>query len=114
MSGNANGNGHTVTSAKKTAGLRPWKKGQSGNPNGRPKSTSVHLRQEILELCGKRYQGSTRLKVLVRRLYDEDPKTFLAYGFGKPVETYQLQDSQGEPLVKPEVLAVAVAVARAL
>jgi hypothetical protein len=105
--------GHTVTTGK-NSGLRPWKKGQSGNPTGRPKSVVVHLREEILELCAKRYQGSTRLKVLVRRLYEEDPKTFLAYGFGKPVETYQLQGPQGESVIKPEVLAAAIAVAKAL
>lgn len=93
---------------------RPFKKGQSGNPSGRPKSVSVHLREEILELCAKRYKNSTRLKVLVKRLYDEDPKTFLAYGFGKPVETYQLQGPQGESLIKPEVIAAAIEVARSL
>jgi len=50
--------------------------------------------------------------VLVRRLYDEDPKTFLAYGFSKPVETHSLVQFETEHAVDPELLAAARIIAR--
>ena len=79
---------------------KPWqfKKGQSGNPGGRKKNV-VTLAEQIRALLAQTHPESgkligkdkaTRLEVLLKRLEVEDPKTLLAYGFGKPLETIDM------------------------
>jgi hypothetical protein len=90
---------------------RPFRKGQSGNPSGRPKSTTVALREAVLEHASRPAKaGKSKLEVLVERLYEEDPKTYLAYGFGKPIETQQVIET--EQFIDSEVIAVARELAR--
>ena len=84
-----------------------WVPGQSGNPHGRAKGR-IELGQLIRKFLGEvhpaqaeavvnrlitREQARTRLQVLVEDLVETDPRTVLAYGYGKPVETIEL----GEP-----------------
>lgn len=69
-------------------------KGQSGNPGGRPKgatSLGETIRAFLAEKDG--IKNRTRLESLIQRLYDEDAKTLLAYGFGKPIETHDVSVS---------------------
>lgn len=98
----------------------PFVKGKSGNPGGRVRTATVALRHAILEHAGKPDRskdgrGRARMRVMLDRLYKEDLKTYLAYGWGKPVETVQLQTSaEADTSLNPKVIELAVEVAKAL
>lgn len=73
-------------------------KGVSGNPSGRPKGSvagATMLGESIRTFLAEQdgVKNRTRLEGLILRLYDEDPKTLLAYGFGKPIETHDVSVS---------------------
>lgn len=75
--------GNSTTAAKRVPG-RPWVKGQSGNPRGRP-STDF----EVQRLC--RVHTVAAVNALLRSL--KDPKTrvtaamgILAYAYGRPMQ----------------------------
>lgn len=86
---------------------KPWqfKKGQSGNPAGRPKGAS-DLRKLVLAHAAKRDGNKTNLQHLIERLYKDDPKAYLDRGFGKVVETHEVT-GQVEHAVDPAALAMA-------
>lgn len=89
----------------------PFEPGKSGNPSGRPKGTGKKqavsaVFQEYLE---GEVEGQTRLQALLNRLYVDDPKTMLAYAYGKPVETQVVQNPDGSSLYTEVVLAMAQA-----
>jgi hypothetical protein len=72
---------------------RPWSKGESGNPNGRPKSPV-----DIAELA--RQHGPRCIQVAAELLEDPDPRIRLAAlvalldrGFGRPAQTVNAQDN---------------------
>jgi hypothetical protein len=78
-----------------------WKKGQSGNPSGRPK-TAVGLRAAL----EKRY-GLNAQKLIVKldalsnhenpRIAFEATKLLLAYHVGPPVQVVEHGNPDGEP-----------------
>lgn len=72
---------------------KPFPKGVSGNPKGRTKGT-VSLGTTIRAFLADKQ----RLPLLIERLYREDPKTLLAYGFGKPIESVEVSAPNSEPL----------------
>jgi hypothetical protein len=75
--------------------------GQSGNPKGRPikgAQLGKEIREFLDEIDTKDKLTRVRLKVVLERLYNEDLKTLLAYGFGKPIETQVLQNPDGSGL----------------
>lgn len=85
---NAENSGDT---AKKPRG-RPFKKGQSGNPGGRPK-----LPEEFVELA--RSRSVDALNYLIDAINDENlppnariraAETIIAYGYGKPSQSIDL------------------------
>ena len=83
-----------VTSGKNSARRvigRPFKKGQSGNPSGRPKQS-----QPIKEAIQADYEKHGHN--VIERLRTERLDLYLAYGFGKPTENISLMDSDGTPL----------------
>jgi hypothetical protein len=87
--------------------------GRSGNPGGRPKSAR-DFSEMIRDYLGEHGPArKTKLRGLIERLYKEDPKTLLAYAFGKPIEMHEVT-AQNEHIVDPETLAVARALAKEL
>jgi hypothetical protein len=86
----------TAENSAKTAIGRPFKKGESGNPGGRPRTADLSKAiRAYLESSLRGNSDKTRLDALIERLYKNDPKTLLAYGFGKPVETHELGEQLG-------------------
>lgn len=65
-----------------------FKKGQSGNPTGRPRGFA-ELRHGILDFYNK------DPKRAIRRLYNERIDLFFAYAFGKPADRVELSGPDG-------------------
>lgn len=75
----------TENSGKNIRNLKPFKKGQSGNPGGRPKTSD--FAEEVREYLRGKQGNQTRLQVLLKRLSKTKPEILLYYGFGKPAES---------------------------
>lgn len=103
----SNGNGTFPVLREKTG---RFTKGISGNPGGRPRSSIAAMREAVLEHSAIGAGQRNNLLKLVKRLYKEDPRTYLAYGFGKPIETHHIVE--GEHIVDPELIAAAREVAK--
>jgi hypothetical protein len=82
--------------------LRPFKKGQSGNPSGRPKGPAALQRRILRETK----DGAVVVDYLLKTLqYSRSPKErtdaatlLLAYGFGKPVQPTEITGEGGNPV----------------
>ena len=83
---------------------RPFRKGQSGNPGGRPRTKG--LVQELKRLCGQ--NGGKLIRGILEMAQDESVpartrlaafETLLAYGWGKPSEMGELPDQTAVPVV---------------
>ena len=78
--------------------------GKSGNPAGwtrrRRQAKAVgelirdYLAQTDDEATTAAGRNVTRLDALIQRLAQEDPKTLLAYAYGKPSETHEAQAAE--------------------
>ena len=81
----------------------PWKKGESGNPSGRPKVVA-----DIRDAC--RAAGAAAIAALVEELRSDDGRTRIAAatalldrGYGKPTQTVSGPD--GGPIAVAHVNA---------
>lgn len=82
-----------------------WKKGQSGNPNGRPKS-GFALNEYITELANVELEDKkTMLEAVVGKVYEEalnGNMTAVAYLsdriLGKPNQSIGIKDTTDEPI----------------
>lgn len=77
----------TPAEKRKLAALRPWGKGKSGNPTGRPKDPAIlrDFKQTCREIC----DSGEILKQLRTMMNDGNVKAaelICHYGIGKPVE----------------------------
>ncbi len=68
-----------------------WKKGESGNPGGRPKSGS--LRELIQEYFKEKEGDRTNLQVVLDNLKKYKPEILLYFVYGKPAETLNMAGS---------------------
>ena len=98
------GNNSEVGYKKPPVGKR-WKKGQSGNPNGRPKS-GFALNEYITDLANVELEDKkTMLEAVVGKVYEEaldgnmSAINFLADRIlGKPSQSIGIKDVSDEPI----------------
>jgi hypothetical protein len=79
--------------------LRPWKPGQSGNPNGRPKE-AFHVRDLAR---GHTEEAITTLVTIMRSSKQDKARAqaaqaLLDRGWGKPIQEMWHEGPAGEPL----------------
>lgn len=78
----------------------PFRKGQSGNPGGKPGAA----RQDLNALLDEVFKPARRRKVLEKLIGDaeagnHDARTLLmAYTWGRPIERKEISGPDGEPL----------------
>ncbi len=80
---------NSTQNSGKTANLRPFKKGQSGNPGGRPKTAKLAelIRQYLDEETG----GKTRLRQILEWLHKHKPEVLLHYAYGRPLNGEEIE-----------------------
>jgi hypothetical protein len=91
----------------KPENLKPFKKGQSGNPKGRPKLPD--LREALANVLGDEKEGKTAVEAILMALRKKavagDTKAaqiLLDRGYGGAVQKVMNTDEEGKPL--PQVI----------
>lgn len=76
-----------------------WKKGQSGNANGRPKGSKNKFNQDIVQMILKIHGDLEKQGKGLKQIAKQDPKWFLE-NFVKPMipRHQQFSGTDGEPI----------------
>jgi hypothetical protein len=81
-----------------------FKKGESGNPNGRPKKLP-QLNELLAEILGEEKDGITAAEAILKALRAKAAKgdiraaeVLLDRAYGKPKQTTELTGSNGDPV----------------
>jgi hypothetical protein len=84
---------------------KPFKKGQSGNPNGRPKSALKDIKVVLQDLLGQEKNGAQLIDglmtVVVNKALKGDLKAvemLLGYTYGKATQRTEITGAEGEPI----------------
>jgi hypothetical protein len=90
----------------KRENLKPaWKKGESGNPNGRPKGTLRDIKEVLKDLLSQEKNNSQLIDglmtVVVNKALKGDLKAvdmLLSYTYGKPTQKTEITGAEGEKI----------------
>lgn len=92
-----------------TANLRPWRKGQSGNPKGRPALPDI--REALAEVLAEPVEGMPSLYAVLRALRDRAvsgdvraAEVLLDRSFGKPTQHADVTSNGTAVRVVPPIL----------
>jgi hypothetical protein len=84
--------------------LKSWKKGQSGNPKGRPKKLP-HLEELLADILGEDKEGITAAEAILRALRAKATKgdiraaeVLLERAYGKAKQGIELTGANSEPI----------------
>jgi Family of unknown function (DUF5681) len=83
-----------------------FKPGQSGNPSGRPKSSSEFRKVVEAYLQSKLDPKSTVLQDVFDRLRKDKPEVLLHYAYGKPIEQIDVHSDSPVLGLPAEYLAI--------
>lgn len=82
-----------------------FKKGQSGNPNGRPKSALRDIKEVLKDLLSQEKNGTQLIdglmSVVVNKALKGDLKAvdmLLSYSYGKATQRTEITGAEGEPI----------------
>jgi hypothetical protein len=88
----------------KQENLKPFKKGESGNPNGRPRKLP-QLDELLADILGEDKDGITAAEAILKALRAKAAKgdiraaeVLLDRAYGKPKQTTELTGSNGDPV----------------
>jgi hypothetical protein len=86
-------------------GNKPFQKGQSGNPKGRPKSALRDIKDVLKDLLSQEKNGTQLIdglmSVVVNKALKGDLKAvdmLLSYTFGKATQRTEITGAEGEPI----------------
>ena len=90
----------------KSENLKPaWKKGETGNPNGRPKGSLRDIKEVLKDLLSQEKNNSQLIDglmtVVVNKALKGDLKAvemLLSYTYGKPTQKTEITGAEGAPI----------------
>lgn len=92
-----------------TANLRPWRKGQSGNPKGRPALPDI--REALAEVLAEPVEGMPSLYAVLRALRDRAvqgdvraAEVLFDRAFGKPTLHTDVTSHGGRVAISPPIM----------
>lgn len=92
----------------KPENLKPWPKGKSGNPAGRPKIPDLH--ELMAKVLGQEKRGKTEMEAVLEKLKNVAKKgnvraaeLLLNRNYGMPKQAHEISGPGGKDLFKPDL-----------